>query len=356
MHYGSKLKKIIRPDSTKSQYRDSKKLWLDKNENSDETLAQKIKKILSKFNKNLVFSYPNLAPIYHKLSKNLGLSSKNILLTAGSDAGIKAVFETFVKKNDLVLRTNPTFAMYGVYIKIFNAKEVLANYKKTNIGPKIYFKDFEKIVLKKKPKLICLPNPDSPTGHHFSLNEIGILIKKAKSVNSFILIDEAYYPFHPYTCKKFLKKYSNLIIIRTTAKAWGMAGARVGYILSSKKNIKEMQKARPMYEINNLGAELFKYFLNNNRIIERSVRRLMAGKYYFKNEMIKLNFDVFKEEEGNFIHVKFKKNRKKIIKELKKISYFRAKENHKSLKNFSRFTITSKKNFKKIISKIKKCL
>ena len=70
-----------------------------------------------------------MGPLYHKLSKILKLSPQNILLTAGSDLGIKTVFETFVKEKDLVLRTNPTFAMYSVYSKIFNVRELVLDYQ-----------------------------------------------------------------------------------------------------------------------------------------------------------------------------------------------------------------------------------
>ena len=38
-----------------------------------------------------------------------------------------------------------------------------------------------------------------------------------------------------------IKKFNNLIIVRTTSKAWGLAGLGIGYILSSKKLIEEMQ-------------------------------------------------------------------------------------------------------------------
>ena len=356
MQVKSKLTKIYRPDWTKGLNRDEKKLWLNKNENSDEVLAKKVKKMLGRLNRNIFFGYPNLAPLYHKLSKKLKVNSYNLLLTAGSDAGIKTVFETFIREKDLVLRTNPTFAMYGVYSKIFKVKEILLNYHKTNFGPKIYIRDIINLIQKRKPKLLCLPNPDSPTGHCFLPNEIEFVLRKAKAANCLVLIDEAYYPFYPFSCKKFIKKYSNLIVIRTTAKAWGIAGMRVGYVISSKRIIKEMHKVKPMYEINNVGAELFKQFLDRENLMKSSVKRLMKGKAYFKNELIKLNFKVFKKEEGNFINVNFNQNRKKITDQLKKNVYFREVEDHESLKNFSRFTITSKKNFKKIIFTIRKCL
>ena len=354
MHLKYKSRKVKRPDWTLNQYRNLNKLWLDKNENSDEILARQIKKIFNKIKSDRIYSYPNLAPLYYKLSKILRLDPKNILLTAGSDAGIKTVFETFIDKNNVVLRTNPTFAMYSVYSKVFGTKEVLLNYYKTKSGPKIDLKKIISTILKRKPKLVCIPNPDSPTGNFFKIKEIEILLNKARNVGSLVLIDEAYYPFYPYTCVKLLKKYKNLIITRTTAKAWGLAGMRVGYVISSKKNIKEMHKVKPMYEVNNVGATLFSSLLEKKKLIDNSVKRLMEGKLYFRKELRKLGFAVFAKEEGNFIHVDFKKYRKKIIKKLSKNIYFRHKENHKSLKNFSRFSITNKKNFETIIEKIKK--
>ena len=129
MQFKAKLKKIYRPDWTISKARTFKKLWLDKNENTDVVLAKQTKKILNKINHKAINSYPNLGPLYHKLSKILKLSPQNILLTAGSDLGIKTVFETFVKEKDLVLRTNPTFAMYSVYSKIFNVRELVLDYQ-----------------------------------------------------------------------------------------------------------------------------------------------------------------------------------------------------------------------------------
>ena len=356
MNFKSKLKRVQRPDWTKNQFRASNKLWLDKNENSDKLLAAETKKLFNQITAEVIFSYPDLSSLYKKLAKNLKLNPKNLLLTAGSDAGIKTVFETFVNKGDVVLRTNPTFAMYSVYSKIFNTKEILLNYEKTNQGPKIDLKNIIKILLEKKPKLICLPNPDSPTGHSFSLAEIEILLKKALKVGSLVLIDEAYYPFYLFSSKKFIKKFSNLIITRTTAKAWGLAGLRVGYVLSSANIIKEMHKVRPMYEINNVGAELFKKCLDKKSLVKTSVSRLLKGKKYFKKEMLNLGFDVFKKEEGNFIHVNFKNHKQKILKKLSERVYFRHNESHKSIKNFSRFTLTSKENFKKVTNIIKKTI
>ena len=349
-----KLKKIFRPDWTKGNNRNKKLLWLDKNENTDELLLNDISKIIKKVDAINYSTYPDLAKLYKKLAKKLQINPKNIMLTAGSDLGIKTVFDSFIEKNDYVLRTNPTFAMYSVYNQVFKTREKIINYKYHDSGPYLAIENIIDKLKKFRFRLVCLPNPDSPTGHTFSDKEINKLLKVAKKRESLVLIDEAYYPFYPSSCLKFIKKYDNLIITRTTSKAWGLAGLRVGYILSSKKLIEEMHKTRPMYEINSLGAEVFFKLLDNYSFVKKSVKRLAQGKNFFKKELIKKGYRVFKKENGNFLHVNFGKDREKIFRGLKNTVYFRKLELHESMKNFSRFSLTTRKNFKKILNIIKK--
>ena len=351
------IRDIHRPDWLKNTERSKKKLWLDKNENSDLNLNIAIRSILKKTDYKAIFSYPDLSYLYKRLAKKLKISPKNLLLTAGSDGGIKAVFEAFVKPGDLVLRTNPTFAMYSVYSKIFKAKEMPIDYKYSKSGPKFDYVKILDLIKKKHPRLICLPNPDSPTGHVISKKNLSKILIASKKSNSVVLIDEAYYLFTKETVISNINKYNNLILVRSAGKAFGMAGLRIGYVISNKKFIKEMHKLKPMYEINNLGAKIFNEMLkpNNYNKIKKSVKHQLQAKEKFKLQLRKLNFEVL-ENKGNFLHVNFGEKHDKITKEISKIAYFRKKENHPCLKNFSRFTITSKDNFNKIIKIISKCL
>ena len=117
-----------------------------------------------------------------------------------------------------------------------------------------------------------------------------------------------------------------------------------------------MQKVRPMYEINNIGAEMVNLYLSQTSLLKQSVNRLMEGKKYFIKELKRLGFTFFKKEEGNFVHVNFNQHRNKIILALSKNIYFRHDENHPSMLGYSRFSITSKKNFLKVVKTIKKII
>ena len=79
-------------------------------------------------------------------------------------------------------------------------------------------------------------------------------------------------------------------------------------------------------------------------------------KNILRDNLKKWVLNYLKKEEGNFIHVDFLDKRQKIVNNLKNIVYFRHNENHDSMKGFSRFSLTSKNNFIKIIKEIKRTI
>ena len=296
-----------------------------------------------------------MAKLYSKLARLLKVKSKNLLLTSGSDTGIKTVFECLVKPGDKVLRTEPTFAMYGVYCKMFSAKEIKINYKRYNNKFYIDLKKLKKEIKNKKPKLICLPVPDSPTGSVISDNEMDEILKISRNFRSIVLIDEAYFDFYKKNFLKKINKFNNLIIVRSFSKGWGLAGLRLGCLISNDKIINILHKVKPMYEINNIGAKILEKFIEKKYLknIKVSVNKQIKGKKYFI-EFLKKRHINFIDTKANFIHVELGKNEKKIEKKLNKIIYYRNMCSYKQLKNFHRFTLTDKNNFikiKKIIDK-----
>jgi len=350
-----KLNLVSRPSWKKNQTRDFKKLWLDKNENTDSDLSNVIKSVIKKIQPNSIFGYPDLNFIYEKLSLIFKVEKKNLLICNGSDGGIRATFDCFVKKFDKVLIPSPTFAMYDVYAKLF--KTNLISFKYSSRDGKLIFDldNFLKIIKKRKPRLICLANPDSPSGTVLKKIEVIKIIKTAKQNNSLVLIDEAYYPFCNITLKNEINNFMNLIIVRSLSKAWALAGLRVGFILSNKKIISYMTSSKPMYEIGSLQSYILsklilkKYYLD----VKKSIKNLIISKNKFINLLKNQNNIEYIDTHSNFIHVKLGKNRKKIINKIKKFAYIRDNQ-AKILKNYSRITITRFKYLKKIFAVIKK--
>tara|TARA_B100000795_G_scaffold66259_1_gene45326 strand:+ start:375 stop:1424 length:1050 start_codon:yes stop_codon:yes gene_type:complete len=345
---------VSRPDIFKEHKRDPKKLWLDKNENIDHKLLDFVKKRI-KLTKEILSAYPNLALTYKKISAFYKVSKYSLLLAHGSDGGIQNIFQALIKKNNHVVLSSPTFAMYNVYAKAFDAKVSYVKYYINNQGDlSLDIKNLLSL-LKKKPKLFCLPNPDSPTGSSLNNELLDKIFKICEKNNCYVLIDEAYHLFYKSSQIKKINTYKKLIVVKSFSKAFGLAGLRAGCIVANIDTINYLKSYKQMYEINHFCAEVLNNIFTKKGmdIIQESINEKKIGKKLFLEFIKKNNFEYIKSD-GNFIHVNFGIKKKKIINELKKICYFRENDILLPLKGYSRFTLTNVKNFKKIINIIGK--
>lgn len=343
---------LIRPSALQSQPRNPRLLWLDKNENIDEELNQVTQKVLDSLSANTLFSYPEAGELYRKLSIWNEISPESFLITPGSDGVIRLVFEAFVGEGDKVVHTLPTFAMYPVYSQVFGAEVKLIEYESQEGLPFLDTDKMISLILSEKPKLVCLPNPDSPTGTVVSPEVLQDILKACESVGSVLLIDEAYHPFYKWSAIDFIKCSTNIIVARTFAKAWGVAGLRIGYAVAHPNTISLLHKIRPMYETSTLGIEFMSKMIDEKEEMIKSVERIIEGRTYFANEMRALGFDVIMTE-ANFIHVKFKELAPAIHKELANKVLYRHSFDHPSLSDYSRFSVAPLPIMKQLVSWIK---
>lgn len=349
-------KDLKRPSALNSIPRDRNTTWLDKNENFDPVLLSVCKDILKSISCETLSSYPEAGELYLKLAEWVGVCPKQLLLTPGSDGVIKLVFDSFVGAEDKVIITKPTFAMYDVYCQIFGAKKYEIEYKNNeNSAPNIDIDKMISIIEKERPKLVCLPVPDSPTGAILEPGNLKKILEKCEKLGVVFLIDEAYHPFYNWTAVPWTKQYKSLIIARTFSKAWGLAGLRIGYAVGHKETISILHKLRPMYETSTFAIEFIKEMLDRSSEMEESVARILTGKQYFHNEMESLGFKVI-NSEGNFIHVNFSNHGEKIHNALNGHVLYRKTFVHTSLAGYSRFSVAPTKIMEKVVTLIKRSL
>ena len=344
---------LQRADSTVFDFRDPHLLWLDKNENTDPLYLSLIFKVLAEIDPRNAVIYPDVAPLYHKLAEYNGVSPRSLILAQGSDGVIGSIFRAFIKPSDVVLRTHPTYSMYQFYTDMCGADTTVLEYKPSEKGPKLESKLIIKMIRERLPKLICLPNPDSPTGTVFIPDELRLIIRSAYEVNSLILIDEAYYPFYCHTVAPWIQEFPNLIVARSFSKAWGLSGMRLGYGLASPKVNVMLHKVRPNYETNSVALAMAHRMISNldNEMME-SVNRLNQGRDYFLSAMKELGLRTI-ESYGNFCLVAFGPASDRVHTNLADYVLYRKDFNEPCLKGFSRFTSTTVDLFMPIINRIR---
>ena len=123
------------------------------------------------------------------------------------------VFDLLTNQRDKVLILNPTFAMYEIYCKIFKLRFKKINFLFSDNGPQVSLEQICNEIKQYKPKLFCIPNPNSPTGTIFKINDIKKILRISKKTKTFVLVDELF-PISKITVKKLIGNFDNLIIVR----------------------------------------------------------------------------------------------------------------------------------------------
>ena len=247
-----------------------------------------------------ITAYPESEKLYQKIANKNKVKKEMVVITAGSDLAIKNCFELFVSPKDEVVTIDPTYGMVDVYSKLFKAKQIKIKYDKNMLikTDQICKK------INKKTKLVIVANPNSPTGTVMSEKNIKKILNKAKKNNSHVLVDECYYGYYKKSVIGLLSKYNNLIISRSFSKC-GLAGCRIGYLISSKKIASLLYKFRPFYEITSFSSFVLEEIIDSNQIIKNYIKETISGKRYLEKQLNNLKIDFFKTNT-NFILLKFK--------------------------------------------------
>jgi histidinol-phosphate aminotransferase len=346
---------LVRPDWTVATSRDPRLLWLDKNENIDLQLAELttrvVTEVVNRLDPKALSTYPESGRFYHKLARHLEMGADHLLLAAGSDGVIRSVFEAFVSPGDRVLHTSPTFAMYPVYGRMYGAKTATLDYQSSTDGPTLSVDTVLKGIIEFRPKVVCLPNPDSPTGTVFEAAALRRIIEAAGDVGALILVDEAYHPFCEVTAAPWVDEYEHLVVARTFAKAWGLAGLRIGHAVAAPSCVRLLHKVRPLYEVNTLAVAVMERMLDYVDEVRRSVRRLNDGRDHMLAAMEALGLRTVRAK-GNFMHVAFGDAAPAVHAALKDMALYRLDHKEPCLKGFTRFTATTVEGFQPLIDRI----
>lgn len=275
------LKNIVRKSNPTDKHKYN--YVLAQNERNLELPSELQSKFLSSLSHTDFAFYPNLDPLKYKIREYS--KCNNILLTPGSDFGIKTIFEVYELENKEILTTDYFFPMYKVYADIHNAKLITSKYKSQQFNIKDLINS-----ITENTALIIIANPNSPIGDTYTLAHIEQLL----DIGIPTVIDEAYIELsNAKSSISLVDKYSNLYVTRTFSKGFGAAGCRVGYICTNSANLAVLEKLRLMYEISGVSAKYCEFILDNLDYFNEYLNTLLLEKNLLYYKLIKANHLVF---------------------------------------------------------------
>ncbi|MGC6408607.1 histidinol-phosphate transaminase [Bisgaard Taxon 45] len=221
--------------------------------------------------------YPDSNGFYFKqaVAQKFGLSPAQITLGNGSNDLLELVAHTFASEQDEIIFSQYAFIVYPLVTQAINAKKV-------EITAKNYGADLDGFLraINDKTKLIYLANPNNPTGTFLSAVDISQFLSQVPE-HVIVVLDEAYTEFtlpeERVDSFALLEKHPNLVICRTLSKAYGLAGLRIGYAVSSAEIADLFNRVRQPFNCNSLALVAAIAVINDDAFIAKVAENNRQG-------------------------------------------------------------------------------
>ncbi|HEX8945669.1 MAG TPA: aminotransferase class I/II-fold pyridoxal phosphate-dependent enzyme [Gemmatimonadaceae bacterium] len=186
--------------------------------------------------------YPDLygASLKRALAAYTGVDPSMIVTGCGSDDVLDSAIRAFSEAGELVATLDPSFPMIPLFARMNGLECALIPLDAS------YGVDADAIAaLDASVTYLCSPN--NPTGTTIPRSTIESIVARARGV---VIVDEAYVEFSDASILDLVERSSNLLVVRTMSKAFGLAGLRVGYAVGAPALVAEVEKSRGPYKVN----------------------------------------------------------------------------------------------------------
>ena len=219
--------------------------------------------------------YPDLGPLYERLVRATGLPQARLAVGAGSDALIRRALHAYLRPGDKLLSPDPSYGMYAVWARIFEAEHVAVPY---GADLRLDLDGFIARIETARPRVVAIANADQPTGAMLARDSLLAIVDACARTGALCLVDEAYHPFSPVTLLGDVRDRPSLLVLRSFSKSGGIAGLRVGFAAGDAEAIRALHAVRSPGEVASLSAAIACYLLDRPEIFERHRAEVEEGR------------------------------------------------------------------------------
>jgi len=247
---------------------------LDRNERVSDFNGDCLGNIFDQFQSSSLTASPDTGLLYDALSRSVGKTSDQIFLQNGITECIRVLYDLGCSAGDNVVCIDPTYPMYALYAEMYGIEFRPLTFDSSTLRLQI---DALPALIDSRTRFVFLPNPNLPIESCLSVEEVRSIADQCAKRNVFLVIDEAYYFFGGPTVIDLIEECSNLIVLRTFSKAYGLAGLRIGFMVSNQENIAYLSKSRSLVECNSISMAIATYMLENPNVMQEHVREVADG-------------------------------------------------------------------------------
>lgn len=289
-------------DAVKKQYGLDKIIKLASNENPFGSSPNVLNAIR---NLELPFSiYPDgyTSALRTTLADFLKLEPQQLIFGNGSDEIIQIISRSYLSSSCNTVMATPTFPQYkhNAIIEGAEIREIPLIEGENDLAGML-------AAIDDNTNVVWLCSPNNPTGTYINNKDIEWFLDQVPS-HVIVILDEAYYEYvnanDYYDSTELIKRYNNLIVLRTFSKIYGLAAFRLGYGISNAEIIKGIEPTREPFNVNSLAQIAGEAAINDQEFVIKCKEVNRTGLQSFYKFCQENNLDYF-PSQANFILIDF---------------------------------------------------
>jgi len=195
------------------------------------------------------------------------VNANQITLGNGSDDLLDILARSFVGADDAIVYSQYAFVVYPMLAKMQGARGIEVPAQRFGHNLKAMSQAVQD---NSNTKIVFIANPNNPTGTQLEQKELYQFVASVPS-SVLVVLDEAYIEYSPESNNRtLLDEFDNVIIVRTFSKAYGLAGLRVGYALSSVAVADLLNRIRQPFNVSRVGLAAAAAALADQDFIEKT--------------------------------------------------------------------------------------
>jgi histidinol-phosphate aminotransferase len=239
---------------------------------------------------------PTCGELRRPLAEWLCVEPERIWIGNGSDEGLDRIVRAFVEPGEPVVIAEPTYGMYRIVAETHGAHiRDAALDGAFDVDPEAV------LAVAGGAKAVFLCSPNNPTGNDLSADRVTRL---AEAFDGLVVVDEAYVEFseRPSLAPR-TREHRNLVVLRTFSKAWGLAGARVGYLVADPEVIGYLNRVSLPYPLSVTSLRAAAAALTRVNEMEATRARILAERARLAARLAAMGYPVF-PSQANFLLVR----------------------------------------------------
>ncbi len=185
------------------------------------------------------YPHPSNEPLRSTLTSALGVQPDQVVVTCGADEALFLVASVYLGPGAKAVVADPSFSMFRVVSESVGAEMLRVALDDDWQLPR---EPLLHAIAEPNVSVAWLCSPNNPTGKLLPRELIEAVLERAPDV--LVCLDEAYYEISGVTVADLLAVHDNLAIVRTFSKGYGLAGARVGYLVARPEITRTIESVR----------------------------------------------------------------------------------------------------------------